>query len=174
MRFGGFDHPYDRVPQELDDLVAAREPVVVVVALEAVEVGVEAGEARAISETALDLERDLGVAGKLRDRIQAAEQLPADEHRARSGEELRRIEGLHDVIIGAGVEVRDPILHRGMRRQQDHGDVARPVLAAERAQHIRAGESGQADVEEDEVGRIREHGMEGLLAARRLRALEAV
>ena len=75
---------------------------------------------------------------------------PAAAERAHAGEQLGRGERLDEVVVGAGVETRDPVLD-GVAggEQQDRG--ADP-LRAQPAADGESVEAGHGDVEHDDVG----------------------
>ena len=68
---------------------------------------------------------------------------------ADAGEEHRQLEGLGDVVVGAGVEPVDLVAVGGVAGE--HQDRALDALLAQQAAELAAVHVGQADVEDDEV-----------------------
>ena len=76
----------------------------------------------------------------------------AAQQRAHPREQLLTLEGLDEVVVGAGVEALDAGLERVARGQDQDRHV---VVGAQRARDLEAVEPGQAEVEDHEVGRER-------------------
>ena len=79
----------------------------------------------------------------------AAARRAAAQQRAQAGEQLLALEGLDQVVVGAGVEALDARLERVARGEHEDRDV---VGRAQPARHLHAVELGQPEVEDDEVG----------------------
>src|SRR3954447_228643 len=74
---------------------------------------------------------------------------PAPLHRAQPGQQLAHVEGLGDVVVGAGVQRADLVVAVRAGRQHEH----RPgEPRPQPGQHLGAVEVGQAQVEDDEIG----------------------
>ena len=73
----------------------------------------------------------------------------AAQQRAQAGEQLLALEGLDEVVVGAGVEPRDAGVHGVARGQHEDRDVA---VRAQRAGDVDAVELGQPEVEDHEIG----------------------
>src|SRR5438552_5665579 len=96
--------------QRLDDVVAAQEAVVVVVALEGIDVGVEHREALALSQAPADLAEDVAVAAHAGERAQPPRGRGARHHRPQPGHELFGHEWFGHVVVGAREQVLDFVL----------------------------------------------------------------
>ena len=85
--------------------------------------------------------------------------------RPHAGQQLVEPERLGEVVVRAGVEAADHVLHRVARGEHQDGRVA--PLAAELRRHLEAVLLGQHDVEQDDVVLVDvgQHG--GLVAVRR-------
>ena len=79
-----------------------------------------------------------------------------------AGDELRHLERLADVVVGARLEADDDVDRVSAGRE--HHD-RRRGLAPDRAAHLEAVETRQHDVEQDEVGAIRPPAIQALDAA---------
>ena len=75
----------------------------------------------------------------------------AAERGPQAREELAHAERLGDVVVGTGVERGDLVALRLARREDDDGHVG---PAAEAGDHVEAGDVGEAEVEDDEVGPV--------------------
>ncbi len=76
--------------------------------------------------------------------------------RADAGDELLGVEGLDDVVVGAGLEALDDVGRVGLRREHDDGDAG---LGADEVAHLDAVEAREHEVEEHQVGlRVVERG----------------
>ena len=73
------------------------------------------------------------------------------QHALDAGEQLARIEGLGDVVVGADLEADDAVDDVARGRDHDDADV---VALAQEARQRQAVLAGHADVEQDEVGQI--------------------
>jgi hypothetical protein len=74
--------------------------------------------------------------------------LGAPEHGAYAGEQLARVEGLRDVVVGAYLEPDDAGVVVAAGGEHDHRHVARRT---QRAAHLEAVDPGQHHVEQDRV-----------------------
>ena len=79
----------------------------------------------------------------------AAARRAAAQQRAQAGEQLLALEGLDEVVVGAGVEALDARLDRVAGGEHEDRDV---VGRAQAPGHLHAVELGQPEVEDDEVG----------------------
>ncbi len=93
----------------------------------------------------------------------AAARRAAAQQRPQAREQLLALEGLDEVVVGAGVEPRDAGVDRVARGQHEDRDVA---VGAQRAGDVDAVELGQPEVEDDEIGGERVGVGEGRLAVR--------
>lgn len=75
--------------------------------------------------------------------------------RADAGEQLAGREGLHQVIVGAGLQPLARRLVPCPSGQEDDRDVLRRLVRAERAEQLEAGQPRHHDVAQDEVGLLR-------------------
>jgi hypothetical protein len=75
--------------------------------------------------------------------------LPAPDERPHPGLQLRQVERLGEIVVGADVESLDAILERIAGGEHHHRD-ARPA-PAQAPQDLEAVELGQAEIEYDEV-----------------------
>src|SRR6476619_3539128 len=82
------------------------------------------------------------------DERRAAARRAAAQERAQPREQLLALEGLDEVVVGAGVEALDPRLDRVARREHEDRDV---VGGAQAPGDLDAVELGQPEVEDDEV-----------------------
>jgi hypothetical protein len=74
----------------------------------------------------------------------------APAQRADARLQLVEVEGLGQVVVGAGVQAHDAVADRAARREQQHGR-AQP-FGAGLGQHLQAVEVGQAQVQRHHVG----------------------
>ena len=81
-------------------------------------------------------------------RGRAAGRAPAQQ-RPQAGQQLLALEGLDQVIVGAGVEAFDAGIHGVARGEDEDGHVA---ALAQGTGDIHAVDLGQTEVEDDEVG----------------------
>src|SRR5690606_9685329 len=93
---------------EADHLVAPHEAVVVVERLEIVEVAVHEGEGLPGGDAILDLLGDPEVPGKAGEGRQVAGGLGAPQHGLHASDQLRDVEGLRDVVVGAELQPSHP------------------------------------------------------------------
>ena len=71
------------------------------------------------------------------------------------GEQLRRVEWLDQIIVGAGPQTPDLLLHFPLCREHDDRHVrGATLLAADLGRHLVAVQLGQHDVQEDQVRRL--------------------
>ena len=95
---------------------------------------------------------------------------PADastsQHRADTGHELPRLEGLRHVVVRADLEPRDAVDDVVARGQQDDGRST--AGGAQLAQDVEPRSAGEHDVEHDEVGLVIEGGREGRVPVARV------
>ena len=91
----------------------------------------------------------------------AAARRAAAQQRAQAGQQLLALEGLDEVVVGAGVEALDARLERVARGEHEDRHV---VGRAQPARHLHAVELGQPEVEDDEVGVERRRLVERRLA----------
>jgi hypothetical protein len=75
------------------------------------------------------------------------------------GEELGQPEGLGDVVIGARVEADDGVHLVGAGGEDQHGNGV--PFGPDPPAHLEPVELGQADVQQDEVGPVRQRAVEG-------------
>ena len=137
----------------------------VVICLEVVEVGVDHCEPRGrVADEAVELEADLEVArqpGERRD----LPHLPAAPERGRhSGDELGRVEGLGDVVVGARGEPEDLLGGERLGGQHDDRRVGGPGVVAQPLAHLVAVQARHHHVEQDEVGLEPQRCRQGALA----------
>ena len=81
----------------------------------------------------------------------AAARRPAAQQRAQAREQLLALERLDEVVVGAGIEALDARVDRVARGQHQDRHVA--AVLAQQPRDVDAVELGQAEVEDDEVGR---------------------
>jgi hypothetical protein len=74
----------------------------------------------------------------------------AAQQRADAGLQLVQVEGLGQVVVGAGVQAEDAVAHRAAGGEDEHRR-ARPSARAW-CQHLQAVQAGQAQVEQHHVG----------------------
>ena len=98
------------------------------------------------------------------EREDAAHRRPGEQRVARReagqqaldpGQQLGRVERLDEVVVRAGAQPPDLLLHLALGREHDDRDVRRAALfAADLGRDLVAVELGQHDVEQDEIGRL--------------------
>ena len=86
------------------------------------------------------------------------------QRRPDAGDELRHLERLLDVVVGAGLEPDHDVDRVGPGGQHHDRDGRRP---ADRPADLEAVEPRQHDVEQDEVERLRREPVQALAARRR-------
>src|SRR3954471_18929570 len=101
---------------------------------------------------------ELEVAGHQRG---GAARRPAAQQRAHPRQQLLALEGLDEVVVGAGVQALDARLERVAGGEHEDRDVA---VGAQAPGDVDAVHAGQAEVEEDEVGYVGARVGERLLA----------
>jgi hypothetical protein len=89
---------------------------------------------------------------------------PAPEQGTDAREQLGKSEGLHEVIVGAGIEALNAILDGVLGREDEDGGLDPPL--AKRSQDLEAVATRQHEIQEDEVERILVDEKEGFLARR--------
>ena len=112
-------HLPDQLGGRLENLVAAGEPVVVVVGLEVVEVRVQQGERGVLGEAPLQLLLDADVPGQAGKRGLRPQLVRPPQHAPNPGQQLRGVERLDDVVVGPGGE---PLELSGGARGGDEDD----------------------------------------------------
>jgi hypothetical protein len=90
------------------------------------------------------------LAVRVDERRQVARALEADQERLDAGLELPRVERLHHDVVGAGLEVADPLLDIGRLAHAEDGDRRERGRPADLAADVDAGAGSEADVENDE------------------------
>src|SRR5690606_15486569 len=152
---------------EADHLVAPHEAVVVVERLEIVEVAVHESEGLPGGDAILDLLGDPEVPGKAGEGRQVAGGLGAPQHGLHASDQLRDVEGLRDVVVGAELQPSHPVLRESASGEQDDRGVAgggMPADAMEGGQPVHA---GHHDVQQDQVHRLAGRLVQGFLAVQR-------
>jgi len=82
--------------------------------------------------------------------------------RANTREQLGEGERLDKIVVGAAVETGDPILQRVARREDEHGCL--DTLAAQRGENLQAVATRKAEIQKDQVERLRRDAKERILA----------
>ncbi len=142
-------------PSEQDDeLVAARESVVVVELLEVVEVAVEADGARPVPEPPFDLGHDRDVPRQAGQRVEGPQAGGAPQSGGHPRHQLVGVKGFGHVVVGTVEKPPCLVRRSGLRGEEDHRDVTRREVAAERAMDVIAREVRHHDVEDDHLGRM--------------------
>ena len=95
----------------------------------------------------------------------------APEHRAHPGDELPRGERLGHVVVRAELQADDLVDLAVLGGQHDHRDVG---ALAQRPADLAAGQAGQHEVEQDQVGAGAVEGLDRVRAGRADRDLEAL
>ncbi len=75
---------------------------------------------------------------------------PAAQQRLHPGHQFGQNEWLHQVVIGAGLQARHPIVHRTAGREHTHRHVV--VHRAQRGHHADPVEHGHIDIQHDRIG----------------------
>ena len=140
------------VAERLDHVVAAKESVVVVVALEGVDVGIEDREPFVCLQALVDLAQDVGVPAHAGQRVQVARVGRPADHCAEARDELFGDERLGHVVVGARQQVLDLVLERAAHGQEDDRDQPRAEVLADLGQDLVAGRRAEHEVEQDDVG----------------------
>ena len=86
----------------------------------------------------------------------------APEHGTHAGDELARLEGLGDVVVGADLEARHPV--DDVVASGEHDDRGPPTGGAELAQDVEPRAPGKHDVEDDQVRLVLERRRECRIA----------
>ena len=86
----------------------------------------------------------------------------AAQHGAHAGQQFADLEGLEDVVIGAGVQSGDAVVQGVAGGDDEHRQGG--GLAADAAQYLQAVAAGQAEVQQDEVVVLGAQGREGAVA----------
>jgi len=146
-----FENLEDDCRERLDHVVAAQEAVVIVVALERIDVRIQHCEALVLRQPAADLTQDVAVAAHASQRAEAASRGRARHHRAQARDELFRDEGLGHVVVCAGQKVLDLVLERVPHGQEDNGDQTRPKVLAQLRHDLVARHVAEHQVEQDDV-----------------------
>ena len=96
------------------------------------------------------------------DRVRVAGIAPGD--RADARRQFGQVEGLHEVVVGPGIQPFDPVRHLVERGQDDHGrHVAARAQGFEKAD---AAAVGQHQVEQDQIVSGAGHGIAGRIQPR--------
>src|SRR5439155_8384792 len=103
----------------LDQPAATDEPLLVVVRLEIVQIAIQHGEGTGLPNLSLDLFLDPDVARQTGQRRKVPHLLRATERSLHAGQELDRIEGFDDVVVGPGLQARDLVCRQGLGGQHD-------------------------------------------------------
>src|ERR1700694_2327023 len=138
--------------ERLDHVIAAEEPVVVVVALEGIDVRVEDREAFVVREPAADLAQDVAVAAHAGQRAQAACRRGPGHHGAQSRDELLGDEWLGHVVVRAREQVLHLVLERVADGEKDDGYQTRAKVVAKLGHDLVARHVAEHQVEQDDVG----------------------
>ena len=155
---GGAGDPARRLPHERaglpQRLVAAHEPVAVAERLEVVEV-------------------DPQVAGQPCQRRLRAHVAGAADDAAHARDELLVVEGLGQVVVGAGGEALELVGLQAARRQHDDGDVLGARVLTKAPHQLEAAHARHHHVGDHHVGDLLEDGGERLVAVAGQAHLEA-
>src|ERR1700694_4220250 len=139
--------------ERLDHVIAAEEPVVVVVALEGIDVRVEDREAFVVREPAADLAQDVAVAAHAGQRAQAACRRGPGHHGAQSRDELLGDEWLGHVVVRAREQVLHLVLERVADGEKDDGYQTRAKVVAKLGHDLVARHVAEHQVEREHVAR---------------------
>jgi hypothetical protein len=90
--------------------------------------------------------------------------LPPAQHRAHARRELPQAEGLCHIVVGAEIEPRDAVHFVGPRRHHDDRQVARVRPRSQDAAHLEAAQDREIQVEDDQVGRVVDDGLQRRVA----------
>src|SRR5229473_596192 len=137
--------------QRLDHVVASHEAVVVVVALEGVDVRIEDREAFVRDQSLRDLAQDVGVAAHPGERVELAGGRRSRDDGPQARHELLWDEGFGHVVVGAFEEVVDLVLERAADGQENNGDQPRAEVLAQLEQDLLARGRAEHEVEHDDV-----------------------
>src|SRR5206468_2453565 len=83
------------------------------------------------------------------------------------------VEGLRHVVVGPALEAPDLVGELGLGREHDDGNVGGGPMLADPLERLQPVQARHHDVEDDEVGRLRLDGLDGLEAVVRRPHLEA-
>src|SRR5438477_2349822 len=137
--------------ERLDDIVPAHEAVVIVVALEGVDVGVQDRKALLANQTVGDLAKDVGVPTHARQRVELARGGGARDDRAQASDQLFGNEGFGHIIVGAVEKMLDFVFERAAHGQEDDGDQSGAEVFAQLGQDRFASRRAEHEVEHDDV-----------------------
>ncbi len=146
-----FENLEDDRRERLDHVVAPQEPVVVVVAFEGVDVGVEARESFAAREAQAHLAEDVAVAAHPCQRVEVARGRGAAHHGAQACHKLLRNERFGDVVVGTGEQVLDLVFQRAPHGEEDDRDQPCPEVAPDLGQDLVSGGVAEHQVQQDDV-----------------------
>ena len=138
--------------QRLDDVVTTKEAVVVVVALEGIDVRVQDREALVLCQPPRDLAKYVAVAAHPGERAQPTRGRRSRHHRTQSRHELLGHERLGHVIVGAREEVLDLVFQRITHGEEDDRDQTGSKVLTELRHDLVAGRVAEHQVEQDDVG----------------------
>src|SRR5579872_7053277 len=147
--------------QRLDHVVTAQESVMVVVALERVDVRVQDGEALVLRETPADLTQDVAVAAHAGQRAELTCRGRPGHHRAKSGHQLLGNERLGDVVVGTREQVLDLVLERVAHGQEHDRDQSRAKVLTQLGEDLVAGHVAEHEIQHDDVGPPFDRGLVG-------------
>src|ERR1700674_2601997 len=146
-----FEHLEDDRGERLDHVIAAQEAVMVVVALEGIDVGIQAGEPLVGGEAAAHLSQDVAVSAHAGQRGEGALWGRAAHDGAQARHELLRDERLGDVVVRAREQVLDLVFQRSTNGQKHDRDQARTEVAADLGEDLVARRVAEHQVEQDDV-----------------------
>ena len=147
------------------------EPLEMLQRLHAADVDVDDAELPVVEQHALDLHLDVGQRGEPRDVVAVHARVPEDV--ADGLQQVLAAERLGDVAGGAGAAGLLHVRELGPGREEHHRDVL-GVAELELPADLVPVHARHGDVEQDEVGVLREGDLEALLSAGGREHLEAV
>src|SRR6266542_1212593 len=147
------DHGVLQDPRRrLDQAVPLHETLLVVIGLEVVQVRVEDGERRLLADHPLDLLLDADVPGQPGERREVPHLLRSPERALDPREELDRVEGFDDVVVGARGEPEDLVGRERLRGEHYDGRVRGVWVPAEPVRDLETVDARHHHIEQNEIG----------------------